>query len=158
MRGDLAWVTSQSGRVAGDVRSLSDQVRRGDTQAARRYAIRLKLDSLSFAAASRHFGNELRSLSGTKNPGPVHTYLYDLNNSLSDDWYEGKALARLADVVWADPLAIVPSTSSRLAYFQSEAKQFARRSATAARDGAALRRRYARLFHYAPVKQASASR
>jgi hypothetical protein len=136
---------------------LDVPVRSGNVSAARRYAVRLKLDSLALAEGAGHFGNELRRLSAMKSPGPVHTYLDDLSHSLSDDWYEGKALARLADEVWADPLALVPSTSARLARFQSAARQFALRSAASARSGSAIRQRYARLFRYSPVKQASAS-
>jgi hypothetical protein len=157
MRGDLAWVTSQSARLAGDMRQLDVRVRSGNVAGSRRHAVQLKLDALAFAQGAGHFGNELRRLSAMRAPGPVHAYLEDLCNSLSADWYEGKALAQLTNVVWADPLALVPSTSSRIARFQSRAKQFALKASAAARRGEAIRQRDESLFRYSPVKRASAS-
>jgi hypothetical protein len=156
MRGDLAWVTSQSARLAGDMRQLDGRVRSGNVAGSRRYAVQLKLDSLAFAQGAGHFGNELRRLSVIRAPAPVHAYLEDLSNSLSADWYEGKALVQLTNVIWADPLALVPSTSSRIARLQHRAKEFALKSADATRRGAAIRQRDERLFRYSPVKQASA--
>lgn len=156
MRVQLAWATSQSDRVAGDVRTLDVRVRHGSIGGARQSSIRLKIDSLALAAGAGRIGNALRRLLQMRDPSPVATYLADQSESLSAGWYEGKTLSRLANLLWADPLGQMPSTSSRLARLQAKARHYALMAASAARRARAIRRSHPGMFRYAPVRQARA--
>src|SRR5947209_20331798 len=110
MGSELAWATSQSARVAGDVQNLDTRVRGGRVREARQSSIRLRLDSVAFASGAGRFGNELRRLSRMKCPAAVAAYFKDQTQGLSADWYEGNTLVRLANLMWADPLGLVPAT------------------------------------------------
>lgn len=153
LRPGLAWVTDQSARVSSDTGVLSADVQRGHVARARLEAERLKRDSQAFALGSGQYGNSVHALQSHDGPAPVREYLDTTWRTLSADWYEGETLARLADVVWADPLAMIPTTPELISRLQREAQHYASVAVSSVHTARLLRLRYYRLFRYVPVEK-----
>jgi hypothetical protein len=147
----LHWATSQSGRVASDMATLQSHVRSGRVERVRLDAIQLKRDALAFAQGSGRIGNIVNMYASSEARSRLGIYLTLVASSLSADWYEGKALARLADVIWRDPLGLTPATEEELASVQRKAERFAMRAVRATARAKAIRAKYRRLFRYVPV-------
>jgi hypothetical protein len=132
--------------------TLRIDLRSGRVTRVRRDAIRLKRDAEVFAQDSGRIGNRVHAYSKIADAVPVRTYLTLVSASLTADWYEGKALARLADIIWRDPLGLTPATEEKLASTQKSAERFATTAVTQTARARNLRARYRRLFRYVPVK------
>ena len=148
LKSELSWETAESSRISLDVATLRSAIQRGRVNEARQSAVRLKRDGRLFMVRSGHFGNAVRLLAQSAHPGIVQRYLYAVVAALTADWYEGTLLSSMSDVVWADPLGLVPATSQRLSRMTARARSFAATAVADAREAQMLRQRDRRLFRY----------
>ncbi|HEX6507857.1 MAG TPA: hypothetical protein VF221_09520, partial [Chloroflexota bacterium] len=148
----LQWVTNESAVVAGDTRRLGRRVAEADVSGARSAAVRLKRDALAFSAKAGACGNRVRQLGLQEHQTVAKRYLGLIAGTLSTQWWEGTALARVADLVWKDPMLTVGNDSAQLAAGMSWAAGTSRQAVNLASRAAVLRHRFPSAFRYLPVK------
>lgn len=148
LRLGLRAVTVQSEQVGADVRRLESDMRAGRVERARAAAVKLKVDSLSFARAAGRQGNIVRRLERGEVNVHLHEYLRLVVQTLSLQWQEGRALGRLGDVVWADPLVSRGSSDQLFRDLAARARRSAYVAAGRAAQAARYRRRFPASFRY----------
>jgi hypothetical protein len=148
MRRELHWITSMSGRVAGDARNLEVTMARGNPTAIRARAVRLKADARPYSRRAGAAGNAVRALAAEAPSGPVRLYLLRVSDALSRQWVEGVALRFVADQAWSDPLSLRSPDAQRLAADVAWARKAARQAVLAADAARVIRREANGQFQY----------
>jgi hypothetical protein len=113
----------------------------------------MKREALSFSLQAGAAGNAVRAREQAERSHIVKRYLSLLTRALEAQWYEGHALAHLADLVWLDPLLLSPRDSRILSTLQTRADREASQAASLAGSAALWRRLHRRSFRYQPVFQ-----
>jgi hypothetical protein len=141
-------VTRQSERVAADARHLQRLMRREDVAGARSAAVTLKRDGRALALQAGFVGNRVRALTSIASEPRLREYFRLTGQTLTWQWYEGTALSRVADVVWADPLVTTARAERDLRRTMDTARRYAYRAVVEASLASRWRRRFGRSFRY----------
>ena len=151
-------LTRQSELVAADVGHLHRFMQRGDVAGARRAAVRLKQDGRALARHAGLIGNRVRTLTSLEGEQRLREYFRLTGQTLTWQWYEGTALAKLADVVWADPLVTTVGAEQELRTTSGKARWYAYRASVDASQASRWLRRFGHSFRYVIRSKAGSSK
>ncbi len=148
----LALVTRDSIAVAQETIALRGSLTNGNDAAVRRTAVQLKLSALALDAHSGVAAAAVRALEPHERNQHLRAYLQLIDGSLAHSWLEGRYVAMMSDVAWADPYLTVTSYAIRAIRLSADAVQQAQLAQHDAAIAAALKQRFAHLFRYIPVR------
>lgn len=151
LSGKLRAVTQDAGLVSREQRAAIGPMRHGNVVQTKRAAVRLKRCANRLSRQAGHVGNQIRALAARAHSRPQTRYLSLVLTALENQWQEGRRLAAMTDVMWADPLLMSPRDLSVLQREQWAARQAAARAVRAARAALELRRKNRAAFRYVPA-------
>jgi len=157
LRPQLSYVGHASSNLAVDMSNINRQMQRDSVAGIRERAARLRQDGLRFARRAGRIGNEVRALAREESSATDRRYYALIADALSCQWLEGMALARLADIVWRDPLLLNRRDETRFSKVQGRAARYAWVAVLRTGRANGLRRHFPRSFRYIPVAVATAA-
>ncbi|GAC1332082.1 MAG: hypothetical protein NVS2B16_06430 [Chloroflexota bacterium] len=151
MRQPLSLSTQDARIVANDFGLLQQNLRRQNAGGVRRVAVLLRRDAKRLCRQTGQNGYTLRRLLRLRGHPAANQYMRMTMRVMVMQWAEGAVLKRMAGLVWHDPYLWLRNDSSRLYWWQLNARWYAWRAALSAVAANRFLQAHGRAFRYVRI-------